>query len=32
MSPAPDTDALATPVGWTDGEGVLLGANPALAR
>ena len=28
----PDTAALTTPVGWTDGEGVLLGANPALAR
>ena len=28
----PDTDALATPLGWTDGAGLLLGANPALAR
>ena len=30
--PPPDTAALTTPLGWTDGEGLLLGGNPALAR
>ena len=34
MSPGspPDTAALTTPLGWTDGEGLLVGGNPALAR
>src|SRR5688572_9876745 len=31
-APAPDFDALTTPVGWTDDAGALSGCNPALAR
>lgn len=34
MTPSfsPAVDQLATPLAWTDAQGVLLGANPALAR
>jgi two-component system, NtrC family, nitrogen regulation sensor histidine kinase GlnL len=33
FAPAPDAlDALATPVAWSDADGRIVGANPALAR
>src|SRR4249919_3476431 len=31
-APAPDTNSLTTPLAWADAAGVILGANPALAR
>lgn len=31
-SPPPDTDALTTPLVWTDAAGVILGVNQAFAR
>src|SRR4249919_4394833 len=31
-APAPDSNSLTTPLAWADAAGVILGANPALAR
>lgn len=31
-APTPTLEQLATPLAWTDGAGVLLGANPAMGR